>query len=144
MPGIKGKSGGKRPGAGRGTFKPTEDQRDLVMQLAAFGLRHSEIRLLIKGANGRPISEPTMRKNFAVELDTGKLRANVKVAQTLYKKAIAGDTTSIIFWLKAQAGWKDMQRVELTGNNGGPVQSISTVTSDPIEAAKLYAQLMTL
>ncbi|CAN0620517.1 phage terminase small subunit [Burkholderia multivorans] len=33
-------------------------------------------------------------------------------------------------------------RVEVTGKDGGPVQSISTVTNDPIEAAKLYAQLM--
>ncbi|MEQ2049450.1 terminase small subunit [Burkholderia multivorans] len=33
-------------------------------------------------------------------------------------------------------------KVEVTGKDGGPVQSISTVTNDPIEAAKLYAQLM--
>lgn len=33
-------------------------------------------------------------------------------------------------------------RVELTGANGGPVQSISAVTNDPIEAAKLYQQMM--
>ncbi|CAH0447589.1 hypothetical protein LMG10661_03656 [Ralstonia syzygii subsp. syzygii] len=121
MPGVKGKSGGKREGAGRSAFKPTEEQRDLVMQLAAFGLRHSDICLFIRDAKGKPISEPTMRKNFAVELDTGKLKANVKVAQTLYKKALSGDTTSMIFWLKAQAGWKDVQRVELTGADGAPV-----------------------
>ncbi len=142
MSGVKGKSGGKRVGAGRSVFKPTEEQRELVMQLAAFGLRHSEIGLFIKDIKGKPISEPTIRKNFSVELATGKLKANVKVAQTLYKKAIGGDTTSIIFWLKSQAGWKDMQRVELTGSGGGPVQSIAITTNDPIEAAKIYQQMM--
>jgi hypothetical protein len=140
MPGAKGKSGGKRPGAGRSTFKPTEEQRDLVMQLAAFGLRHSDICLFIKDTKGKPISEPTMRKNFAVELDTGKLKANVKVAQTLYKKAIGGDTTSIIFWLKSQAGWKDTQRVELTGNGGGPIQSVSMTPDEFREIAKNIAE----
>lgn len=118
MPGAKGKSGGRRPGAGRSTFRPTEEQRDLVMQLAAFGLRHSDIAMFMKGANGKPISEPTLRKNFAHELDTGKLKANVKVAQTLYKKAIGGDTTSIIFWLKAQAGWSEKMVVSGPGENG--------------------------
>ncbi|SEI98662.1 phage terminase small subunit [Azotobacter beijerinckii] len=33
-------------------------------------------------------------------------------------------------------------RVEVTGKDGGPLQSISTVTSDPQEAAKIYQQLM--
>lgn len=139
MPGAKGKSGGKRPGAGRTTFKPTDEHRDLVMQLAAFGLRHSDICLFIKDTKGKPISEPTMRKSFAVELDTGKLKANVKVAQTLYKKAIAGDTTSIIFWLKSQAGWKDTQRVELTGNGGGPIQSVNMTQDEFREIAKTIA-----
>jgi hypothetical protein len=127
MAGAKGKSGGKRPGAGRSTFKPTDEQRELVMQLAAFGLRHTEIVLFVKAANGKTISEPTLLKNFAAELSTGKVKANVKVAQTLYKKAISGDTTSIIFWLKSQAGWKDTQRVELTGKDGGPVQTEEAV-----------------
>jgi hypothetical protein len=139
MPGAKGRSGGTRTGAGRTKFIPTKAQSELVMQLAAFGLRHSDICLLIKDAKGKPISEPTMRKNFAVELDTGKLKANVKVAQTLYKKAIGGDTTSIIFWLKFQAGWKDTQRVELTGNGGGPIQSVNMTQDEFREIAKTIA-----
>jgi len=142
MPGAKGKSGGKRTGAGRATFRASDEQRELVMQLAAFGLRHSEICLFVKTARGAPISEPTLRRHFGVELGTGKLNANVKVAQTLYKKAIGGDTTSIIFWLKAQAGWKDAQRVELTGHGGGPIESVS-MTQDEFQkiAARIAAEV---
>jgi phage terminase small subunit len=33
-------------------------------------------------------------------------------------------------------------KTELTGPNGGPVQSITTTTTDPQEAAKIYQQLM--
>ncbi|WP_052688068.1 hypothetical protein [Xanthomonas sp. MUS 060] len=110
------------------------------MQLAAFGVRHSDICMFVKDARGKSISEPTMLKNFAAELDTGKLQANVKVAQTLYKKAIGGDTTSIIFWLKSQAGWKDAQRVELTGVAGGPIQSVGMTTAEFREIARNIAE----
>ncbi len=144
MPGVKNKSGGKRPGAGRLAFKSNEEQRKLAMQLAAFGLRHSDICLLIKDPKGKSICEPTLRKHFSMELGIGKSKAIAKVAETLYKKAIGGDTTSIIFFLKSQAGWTDRQHVELTGANGGPMQSITTVTSDPVEAAKIYQQMMNL
>ena len=130
MPGVKNKSGGKRAGAGREAFTATDEQRELVQQLAAFGLRQSEVVLFVKKKDGTSISEPTLLKNFKNELCTGKVKANVKVAQTLYKKAIGGDTTSMIFWLKSQAGWKDTQRVELTGKDGGPVEQKTTVTNE--------------
>jgi hypothetical protein len=136
MAGVKGKSGGKREGAGRSTFKPTASQIELVHQLAAFGLRYADICLFVKDKFGNPISEPTLRKNFSDEVGTGKLKANVKVAQTLYKKAIAGDTTCMIFWLKTQAGWKDSQRVELTGPAGGPVQSVRMTADEFKDVAK--------
>lgn len=130
MAGAKGKSGGSRAGAGRAAFKPTDEQRELVEQLSSFGHRQSEIVLFIKGSDGLPITEPTLLKYFKAELGEGKVKANVKIAQTLYKKAIAGDTTSMIFWLKSQAGWKDTQRVELTGKDGGPVEQKTTVTNE--------------
>jgi hypothetical protein len=43
----------------------------------------------------------------------GKNRANLQVAQTLYEKALAGDTTAMIFWLKNRAKdvWKDKQEI---------------------------------
>ncbi len=34
------------------------------------------------------------------------------------------------------------ERIEITGKDGAPLQSISAVTSDPIEAAQMYQQLM--
>lgn len=33
-------------------------------------------------------------------------------------------------------------KVEMTGPGGGPLQSISTVTTDPIEAARIYQQMV--
>ncbi len=143
MSGVKNKSGGKRPGAGRLAFNPSDEQRKLVKKLSALGIRHSDIPLLIVDAKGNAISEPTLRKYFSFELASGKVAANAEVAETLFNKATKGDdTTAMIFWLKSQAGWTDRQRVELTGANGAPIQSITTATNDPIEAAKIYQQMV--
>lgn len=122
MAGAKGRSGGKRDGAGRSPFKPTQEQRDTVSLLSAFGMRVEDMLLFVKGANGKPITENTLAKYFKAELAEGKTRANVGVAKTLYQKALEGDNTCMIFWLKTRAGWKDApQRIELTGAEGQPI-----------------------
>jgi hypothetical protein len=115
----------------RPPFQPTEEDRALVEQLAAFGIPVESMTLFIKDKNGKSINEKTLRKHFVKELDQGELKANVKVAQTLFKKAISGDTTSMIFWLKTRARWKESpQRVELTGKDGGPVDQKTTVVDE--------------
>ena len=115
----------------RPQFQPTDKDRALVEQLAAFGIPVTSMTLFVKDKAGKSISEKTLRKHFAKELDQGELKANVKVAQTLFKKAISGDTTSMIFWLKTRARWKESpQRVELTGKDGGPVEQKTTVVDE--------------
>ena len=115
----------------RPQFQPTDEDRALIEQLAAFGIPVESMTLFVKDKAGKSISEKTLRKHFAKELDQGELKANVKVAQTLFKKAISGDTTSMIFWLKTRARWKESpQRVELTGKDGGPVEQKTTVVDE--------------
>jgi hypothetical protein len=43
-----------------------------------------------------------------------------------YVEKIAPDTTAAIFWLKNRRPdqWRDRQALELTGTNGGPIQTI--------------------
>lgn len=115
----------------RPQFQPTDEDRALVEQLAAFGIPVTSMTLFVKDKAGKSISERTLRKHFAKELDLGEMKANVKVAQTLFKKAISGDTTSMIFWLKTRARWKESpQQVELTGKDGGPVEQKTTVVDE--------------
>ena len=115
----------------RPQFQPTDEDRALVEQLAAFGIPVESMTLFVKDKAGKSISEKTLRKHFAKELDLGEMKANVKVAQTLFKKAISGDTTSMIFWLKTRARWKESpQQVELTGKDGGPVEQKTTVVDE--------------
>jgi hypothetical protein len=81
---------------------PTDEQRQLVKFLAAAGIRQTDIARII-GIR----SPKTVRKYFRRELDLGSPEANTMVAKTLYKKAVAGDTTAAIFWLKCRAGWRE-------------------------------------
>lgn len=63
---------------------------------------------------------------------------NGEIVQTPIRKYYPPDTTAAIFWLKNRNpnAWREMKAVELTGKDGGPVQSESTVTLSPDEAYK--------
>lgn len=62
----------------------------------------------------------------------GKAKAIAHVAQGLLQKARSGDTASSIFYLKTQAGWRETERIEHSGPDGGPIQADHRVlTIDP-------------
>jgi hypothetical protein len=52
----------------------------------------------------------------------GKSKVIAKVAQGLIQKALSGDTASAIFFLKTQARWRETERHEITGADGGPLE----------------------
>ena len=58
----------------------------------------------------RPAIPNTLRKHYRDELDTGHVKANSRIAESLYRKAM-GDgpqsVTACIVWLKTRAQWKE-------------------------------------
>jgi len=99
------------------SFKPTEEERKLVEQMTAVGIPQESVCKVVRDG----IDDKTLRKHFRKELDTAKIKANAKIGGTLFNKAINGDTTAAIFWAKTQMGWKEVDRRELVGENGGPI-----------------------
>jgi hypothetical protein len=91
---------------------PTDEQRRLVESTSGLGLPHEQIAMLVD------IDDKTLRKHYRRELDMGKAKANSQIAKTLYQKATAGDTTSLIWWTKAQMRWCETVKQELTGADG--------------------------
>jgi hypothetical protein len=74
--------------------------------MAAYGVPEADIARVI------PIDPKTLRKHYREELDTGHVKANTKIAESLYRKALgdgAQSVTAAIFWLKTRAGWKETQ-----------------------------------
>ena len=81
--------------------KRTETMAENVMQLAVVGLTQDQMGKILK------IDPKTLRKHYADEIDNTKNRLNGQIAMGLARRALDGDTISSIFWLKAQAGWRD-------------------------------------
>lgn len=110
--------------AGRPPFVPTDEQRELVKDLATAGTPQEQIALMVKDAKGSPISHVTLRKHFRPELDEGTIEANAKMAGRLFKEGMSGNVAAMIFWLKTRARWSEQpQKVELTGADGKPLPS---------------------
>jgi hypothetical protein len=98
-------------------YMPTEEQRRVVKTMAAFGIPQEAI------AKVAGCSEPTLRRTYRHELDTAVHEANARVAQCLYQQATTpGNVAASIFWLKARAGWREKQAVEVSGPEGKPVE----------------------
>ena len=82
--------------------QPDDKDRKTVETMASHGIPELDIAQVIG------ISAPTLRKWYRYELDTGAIKANSMVAQSLYKKALGdgnGAVAACIFWLKVRAGW---------------------------------------
>jgi hypothetical protein len=88
--------------SGRPPHEPSEKDRKTVESMAGYGIPPDDIARVIG------ISAPTLRKWYSHELETGHIKANSQVAQSLYQKAMGsgqGAVTACIFWLKVRAGW---------------------------------------
>ncbi len=86
---------------------PTEETRRLVTNLALVGYPQEVIAKQIG------ISRPTLVKHYREELDFGGYGATAMVAGRLFKKALDGDTASMVFWMKSRGNWKEGQKPEL-------------------------------
>lgn len=119
---------------GRPPFAPTEEQRQLVKDLATAGIPQPQICRMIRWPDGSPISEPTLRAHFRDELDLGLIEANAAVAGALFKQAMAGHVGAQAFWLKTRARWRETpQEIAFTDPDGNPVK--------PPTLADFYAAL---
>lgn len=94
---------------------PTDATRAQAESAAGLGLPHDQIGALLG------ISDVTLRKYYKIELAVGKAKASAKIANTLFNKATKGDTTAAIWWTKAQMGWSEKIKQELSGVDGEPM-----------------------
>ncbi len=116
-------------GVGRPRHEPTEATRSQVKSLAAYGAPQEFI------ASEVGICVRSLSTHYRAELDHGMDAANVKIAQTLFKKATeGGDTTALIWWEKTRVGMKET----VVNEHKGAVPTISA-DMDPKEAAAAYA-----
>jgi predicted DNA-binding protein (UPF0278 family) len=87
---------------------PTEENRTKVTDFKSFGITNEEI------ADYLEISIETLRKYYREELRKGSLDSNSSIAKSLYRKALEGDVTAMIFWLKTRARWRTEDSIKET------------------------------
>lgn len=96
----------------RPAHKPTDEGRKLVQLHATVGTAHTDIARVLG------ITEKTLRKHYRDELDLAKAKANATIGGALFNKAKGGDTSAMIFWMKAQAHWRERSELDLTSSDG--------------------------
>ena len=104
--------------------QPDDKSRKTVEAMVSYGIPQEDIAKVIG------IDPKTLRLHYRNEIDTAAAKANSQVAQRLYQKCMNDDTSSIIFWLKTRAQWKEVSKVEnqALDKNGQPAdQSIQEV-----------------
>ena len=89
---------------GRPAHSPEPAGRRQVEAMSAYGVPEVDVARVLG------IDPKTLRKHYRDELDTGSIKANSRMAENLYRKAM-GDgpqaVTATIFWLKTRAQWKE-------------------------------------
>lgn len=121
--------------------KPTEETRALVEKSAGLGVTQESI------AEHLNVDEKTLRKYYSKELSRGKFQANILVFGKLFEQCMEGNLTALIFWCKTQGKWRETDRLEITGADGGAIgvsntdrRLEETLKQDP-EARKALADL---
>ena len=91
--------------------------------------------MVINRQTRKPISEPTLRRAFRREIDSGQTELTTLVGNMLVEAALgrppavgepiksdAARLDAAIFYLECQAGWRRGQLVENVAKDGGPSQ----------------------
>lgn len=94
---------------GRPPHVPTDKDRKQVEAMTSYGITEIDI------ARVMGIHVETLGKYYREELDTGHIKANSMVAQSLYQKALgdgSGAVAACIFWLKVRCKWVEPRAPE--------------------------------
>jgi len=101
-------SADKEPHAGgRPEFEITQEVINQAELLASQGLTQNQIALALGMGESTLYEKKAKFPEFAEAIKAGKAKGVAMVAEKLMEKAMAMDTTSILFYLKCQGGWRD-------------------------------------
>ena len=124
---------------GKGTFIPTQAQRDIVSVLASIPRPYEVIRsLIINPATGKPIEEMTLMKHFEKELHQAQGSVDLLCAKSIKNKIKEGDNFAIGLWARNKFGWDRPGRtLELSmPNANGDIGDDNKIIIELVKAPK--------
>ena len=128
---------------GRPPHAPTQEQRQQVETLSGYGIPQEDIGAFIG------VAVETLMKHYPDEMKLGRIKADAKVAGSLFKKAISDDhpqaTNAAIWWEKTRSGRREKKDID--ANFNGNVKhstdgSFGALFTDPVEAARVYQAML--
>lgn len=107
--------------------QPDAESRRMVDMMVAAGIPQDDIARVLD------VDPKTLRKHYRDELDAGGAKARASVSKFLFAAA-SGDalkhgatyadcTRAAMFWAKTRMGWRETERIEHSGPDGGPMQT---------------------
>ena len=122
---------------GRKAILFKDDLAISVQAMSQYGVPLKDIAAFIG------ISVPTLLKLYKKELEKGRAVANRQIGERLFKKAMDGDTTALIFWAKTQMGWRETSKIDLTSSDQSmsPKAAFDLSSLSPEQIAALRGEL---
>ena len=99
---------------GRPRFEITPEVCEKVENLSAQGLTVEQISLVLGINKSTMFDKQNEYPDFSDALKRGRGKGVANVTNALYTKAVDGDNTAMIFYLKNRAGWVDKQEIQST------------------------------
>lgn len=109
--------GGKRPGAGR---KAATIDLVEMEKLCALQCTDAELAAWF-GVSTRTVERRRKQTNFRDTIERGRAKGRISVRRMLFGQAAKGSTAATIFLAKNVLGYRDVQRSEHSGPDGGPI-----------------------
>lgn len=120
-------------------FIVTEEILDEVIILAGKGLTNKQIFAYYEIENGMGYRLLKRYPELDLALRKGKAKTISYVTGKLMEQIKKGNLTAIIFYLKTQAGFSDKEGKDEEDESK---PSLSITITDPVEAARIYQQIM--
>lgn len=135
----------KPKGSNRGQkvkFIVTDDIIKEVEALAGRGLTQEQLFHYYGISKGCWYDNRHYHPKLDVAVKRGKAKTTAYVAGKLMEKIKQGNLGAIIFYLKTQARWSEHSTLGIENNDKPPIVPLTIGVTDPVEAAKVYQQIM--
>jgi hypothetical protein len=131
--------GGKRTGAGR---KAANIDLAEMEKLCTLQCTDAELAAWF-GVSTRTIERRRKQANFHDTIERGQAKGRLSVRRMLFSQAAKGNTAAAIFLAKNLLGYRDVQRNEHSGPDGGPIAIENGIDLTRLSAAEIE-QLLAL
>lgn len=104
-------------------WEPTDEEVAKIKLYSGLGSTQEQVATMIGKCLDTLMKHEACKDAFA----QGKAETIAKVAGSLVRKALSGDTASSIFYLKTQAGWKETSLISGMGPDGEHIHAIKWI-----------------